>query len=316
MTNGELPQPPRRLSDLQQDPDDARAVDDPRAAAGQTAARRRSSTGNLEAKGASEALRALRGPGAAAVDDVAGRNGARAGAKSDADVVADTVLEVAAAPPDDDDNEESVAVRRPLPPLSDAKRAALERSLRRPKDVERAGAEGAINDLICSDLKAQFGRDTAEAMADYVTEDHDLLGLTAKRDTPLKVLGTQTFEFPAELFGRVSGDLFALDACAGAVGGGVRAAALGRLSKLAFQPQQVWASLEADLAAELGEAPARRGAARRDRGQAAEARGRQAGRAAQEEKEEGDDGAAPMRGAPGPADKTRGVDQPHKYNCM
>ena len=256
MTNGELPQPPRRLSDLQQDPDDARAVDDPRAAAGQTAARRRSSTGNLEAKGASEALRALRGPGAAAVDDVAGRNGARAGAKSDADVVADTVLEVAAAPPDDDDNEESVAVRRPLPPLSDAKRAALERSLRRPKDVERAGAEGAINDLICSDLKAQFGRDTAEAMADYVTEDHDLLGLTAKRDTPLKVLGTQTFEFPAELFGRVSGDLFALDACAGAVGGGVRAAALGRLSKLAFQPQQVWASLEADLAAELGEAPA------------------------------------------------------------
>ena len=60
-----------------------------------------------------------------------------------------------------------------------------------------------------------------------------------------------------------AGRLCEIDACSGAVGERLRAAAMGRLSMLAFQPRKVLEGLEADLEAEApaaAAAPKRAGA--------------------------------------------------------
>ena len=164
---------------------------------------------------------------------------------------------------DDCDDVERDAAPRAYSPLSAEDARRLERAhAMRPEEQELLDAEDAMIDVVSEALLSQFDRDVAESMADYLAGCFDLRKPGARRDLLAK-LGSDDFQFPLELYGDVSRRVCALDACSGAVGERLRAAAMGRLSMLAFQPRKVLEGLEADLEAEApaaAAAPKRAGA--------------------------------------------------------
>jgi len=164
---------------------------------------------------------------------------------------------------DDPDAVERDVEPRAYSPLTaeDARRLEQTHAMR-PEERELLNAEDAMIDVVSKALLAQFGRDVAESMADYLAGCFDLRKPGARRDLLAK-LGSDDFDFPLELYGDVSRRLCEIDACSGAVGERLRAAAMGRLSMLAFQPRKVLEGLEADLEAEApaaAAAPKRAGA--------------------------------------------------------